>query len=330
MHRIFSNPNSSLILVKRLNSTIDRSVNWILENEMNHTIETRFVQRSPYNKIISYLSSSSGCAQKCTFCFLTQNKETKPLVHINPNQYVEQAQYTLNHYIEMNKNKPLNMIEPVNRINFNFMARGEPLANKYIVFKYPEIYQRLTMLANKYSLKSKLNVSTIMPHTIRNRSLVDIFQYKPVHLYYSLWSINDQWRAKNMPGAMPFNTAFKKLLEYQENCKKHYGSKSDPSANKIFSITIHGAFIKGENDDLLLDIENMAQFLINSGLENIKFNMVRYNNHSNLNWKEPEWEQLTKIFNILNKAVGNRGNIIPRVGPDVHAPCGTFIDDLDL
>ena len=319
----------SLKLIKQLKSKMDRSVNWVLHTPQGHILETRFVQRKS-DKIISYLSSSSGCPQKCTFCYLTQNGESKTLHHVTPDEYVEQAKYSLEYFC----NDLFGQSGLTKRVNFNFMSRGSPLATKHVINDYPTIYTKLHNLAEQYHLNSKINISTIMPHNIMNRRLMDIFQLYPVNLYYSLWSVNDAWRKKNMPGAMDYRLALKKLLEYQQQCK-HFCDNNKYKLSDIFTLTIHGGFIKDENDQEQ-NIEKMAHVLQNSGLENVKFNLVRFNPHQNLKWEESN--QLAKIFNTINNALGNhnRSYLVPRVGPDVYASCGmfvnghTFMEDPDL
>ena len=58
-----------------------------------------------------------------------------------------------------------------------------------------------------------MNISTIMPYTIKDRSLCDIFGNTPVNLYYSLYSINEKFKQKWMPNAIPSLTALDKLQE---------------------------------------------------------------------------------------------------------------------
>ena len=92
-----------------------------------------------------------------------------------------------------------------------------------------------------------------MPYTIKNKSLCDIFQGYPVNLYYSLYSVNPEFKKKWMPNALPYNIALDKLKEYQ--------TFSDDE----IPLTIHGAFIKGENDNIddinrMIDEINKRQF----------------------------------------------------------------------
>ena len=75
------------------------------------------------------------------------------------------------------------------------MSRGEPLANKYVINNYPELYSSINNAVKSNGYKeTKMNISTIMPYTIKNKSLCDIFQGYPVNLYYSLYSVNPEFK----------------------------------------------------------------------------------------------------------------------------------------
>ena len=77
----------------------------------------------------------------------------------------------------------------------------------------------------------------------------------------------------------------------------------------------------------------MANIIKSYGFKKSKFNIVRYNPHKNndlLN-NEVNTEKLDQIFEILNNSVTNKvkynkSRIINRVGYDVYASCGMFVD----
>jgi adenine C2-methylase RlmN of 23S rRNA A2503 and tRNA A37 len=293
---------------KTLISKIDKSVNWLLPVKNKGLLETRYVRKkSEY--IISYVSSSTGCNQGCKFCYLTQQKQTSSY-HVNNVEYMTQVNKSLNHY----KIKDFDGL--AKRININFMARGEPLANKNIVTNFPELYEDLYVICDNNGLEPKINISTIMPNTIKYYPLQNIFQGYPVYLYYSLYSVNDSFRNVWLPNAMDYFLALGKLKEYQE------------SGGNI--ITFHWALIKGQNDGNY-DINELAK-LLRYYKFNAKFNIVRYNNHPNLNHQESDPRRIQEIFDIINDALGNNSKsyIVPRVGPDVFASCGMFVEDTDL
>ena len=65
---------------------------------------------------------------------------------------------------------------------------------------------------------------------------------------------------------------------------------------------------------------------------NTKFNLVRFNPDIKSNYKEPPIDKLEELFKIINKSMTNNqkshtSRIITRVGKDVYASCGMFIND---
>ena len=69
------------------------------------------------------------------------------------------------------------------------MARGEALANKTIINNYKGLYDSYHNIVKNEGYKEiKMNISTIMPYTIRDKSLYDVFSDIPVNIYYSLYS----------------------------------------------------------------------------------------------------------------------------------------------
>jgi adenine C2-methylase RlmN of 23S rRNA A2503 and tRNA A37 len=293
--------------VKKFISNEDKSVNWITEFK-NGNIETRYVRKKP-EYFIGYVSSHSGCKMGCKQCFLTQDNQTT-FDHVDVDTYVYQIKTVLEHYDNVVKS---GQDDEALRMNINFMARGEPLANKYVVNNYVELYDRMNEECQKHSLYCKPNISTIMPYTVRDRDLVDIFQDRPAFVYYSLYSINERFRKIWMPNAIDWKLALEKLKNYQEACGQ--------------IITFHWAFIENNNDNLS-EAKELAKILKSYNF-NAKFNVVRFNPHPNLTEKEPSYEQLQELFNIINDGLGNheKSYIVPRVGFDVKASCGMFVKD---
>ena len=166
------------------------------------------------------------------------------------------------------------------------MARGEPLANKWIINTYADVYDRLYRVADRNELRLKMNVSTIMPWIIRDHRLKDVFHGRPTHVYYSLYSMNDDFRRQWIPNAMPLEWALDKLKDYETSVR---GNMDTP-------ITFHWAYIKGHNDSVqeamkIADLLKTYQF-------NAKFNLVRFNPHPNLSTtgvQEPSEERLKEL-----------------------------------
>lgn len=69
---------------------------------------------------------------KCKMCYLTQNGNTS-FDHVDIPNYTKQITTVLDFYQK-------NRIQTANRCNINFMARGEPLANKFVINQYPQLY----------------------------------------------------------------------------------------------------------------------------------------------------------------------------------------------
>lgn len=290
---------------RKLISIVDASANLIFDNRL----EARYVQREE-DYFIVYLSSHDGCNKACRFCHLTQTKQTS----FNPaslGDYNEQAIQVLFHY----QDKLAAGLKPVNRINFNFMARGEPLANSDMLDVPHKVLWSLAGHALRFAdtLGVKFNISTIMPEEVRYKDLARAYSKvkHPHSFYYSLYSVNPKFRKKWLPKAIEVPLALDKLKAWQE------------ATGQI--LTFHWAFIDGENDsidDLDAIIEVLAPYDFHA-----KFNVVRYNPFSVKQGKESPEEIVQRNFHYLSSFFGDTGSrIVPRVGFDVHASCGTFYD----
>lgn len=278
--------------MEKLLSEIDRSVNFV-ETELVGFIESRYVRRQN-NYFIAYLSTQTGCNRGCKFCHLTATNQMQ-FKDCSVSSILSQARTIFDHYDN-------DQSEAATYMHFNFMARGEPLANKSIESRWDHLLYSLGEYATNRMLVPKFNVSTIMPITMKS-NLVDMFRIVTPTIYYSLYSTDQDWRNKWMPAALPVEDAIKQLKDYQKSSKK--------------IIKIHGAFIKGENDSNY-DIDSMIRAVSNLQTE---FNIVRYNPYSSEQGTESL--RIDEIANILSKHMPTK--IIPRVGFDVKASCGMFI-----
>lgn len=288
-----------------LYSSLDKSVNWISKYGKGN-VETRFVRKRD-DYFIAYVSSHSGCNQGCKFCHLTQQSQTT-FDHVGVDAYLEQFTRVVDYYDEQ-----VNLGEPrAERVNINFMARGEPLANKYLINYYPGLFSYLKYRADCSDLNLKVNISTIMPYVMRHRKLTDVFKGFPAHVYYSMYTVDEKFRKEWIPNAIPVGEALDKLKEYEE------------STSISYPVTFHWALINGKNDSVE-GAKETAKVLRDYKFKS-KFNLVRYNPHENSNSEESQ--RIEEIFNIINSAFdSSRSYIVPRVGPDVKASCGMFIPD---
>jgi adenine C2-methylase RlmN of 23S rRNA A2503 and tRNA A37 len=227
--------------------------------------------------------------------------------HVDIPTYVEQMRTVLNHYREQ---KEKGMCQAAKRCNINFMSKGDAMANKYVIKEYPKLWMEMDKVCKEYDLEAKANLSTIMPYTIKDRNLIDIFRDQPVYLYYSLYSMNSQFRKVWLPNAISAEVALDKLKAFQE------------IHNRV--ITFHFTLIKGHNDNMK-DIRQMAKELEIRNF-NGKLNLVRFNPHPTVSDVESEPEKIQEVFDLLSSIFNNpKSYIVPRLDVNTKTPCGMFV-----
>jgi 23S rRNA (adenine2503-C2)-methyltransferase len=198
------------------------------------------------------------------------------------------------------------------KVNFNFMARGEALANKVILENAKELFINLERLATERDLEAKFNISTIMPMEIEHKDLSEIFEgvTQNYEIYYSLYSVKDKFRKRWIPKSLDYRIALSKLEKLQKESNT--------------AIAFHWAFIKGENDSKI-DLDELKNVLSGYSIK-AKFNLVRYNPFSPNQGQEPDENVLQLNFNQLSSYFKSPvSRIVPRVGFDVKASCGMFV-----
>jgi adenine C2-methylase RlmN of 23S rRNA A2503 and tRNA A37 len=143
-----------------------------------------------------------------------------------------------------------------------------------------------------------------------DRLLEDIFiRYHP-EIYYSIYSVHEQFRHRWLPKALPAEEALDRLVAWQRStykiCKIHY------------------AFIAGENDSEA-DVHAICDALESRRLM-VHVNIVRYNPlDPRRHGVEPPEEIIQRNARIYQARLPYaRVRVIPRVGYDVHASCGMF------
>lgn len=278
-----------------LSSNLDPSVNFV-EEHLRGFIEARYVRRH-VNYFIAYLSSQTGCNRGCKMCHLTATKQQQ-FDNCDQQDFISQLDTIFAHY-DGDKN-----MERATYMHINWMARGEPLANPTVTETSTELLLRLGAMAKERGLGVKFNISTIMPVTLK-KTLVDCFPLITPTIYYSLYSVNPEFRSKWLPAAMPPEQALMLIQEYQQRTKK--------------LIKFHGAFIKDENDrdkDITAMMTMITRYKIRG-----EFNIVRYNPFDSSQGHESPY--LEQIQDCISQYMPCK--IIPRVGSDVFASCGTFI-----
>jgi adenine C2-methylase RlmN of 23S rRNA A2503 and tRNA A37 len=277
----------------------DASVNWDRPAEVGR-IEARYVRRRP-DYVAVYLSSQTGCDQGCRMCHLTATGQAR-LRDVTHEEFLEQAETVLDHY---RREAP-----PARVVHFNFMARGEPLANPVLRSHADELLGDLARQAVALGLRPRYLVSTIFPRGLGDRLLEDIFiSYHP-EIYYSLYSMSEPFRRRWLPKALPAEEALDRLVSWQRStykvCKIHY------------------AFIAGENDREA-DVHSICDALESRRLM-VHVNIVRYNPPDpRRHGVEPPEEVIQRNARVYQSRLPYaRVRIIPRVGYDVHASCGMF------
>lgn len=282
---------------KTLVSNIDKSVNFI-EDQLIGFLESRYVRKTD-DYFICYLSSQTGCNRGCKFCHLTATNQVQ-FKDSDYQDYLNQALQVFRHYRKEQKAKYM---------HYNFMARGEALANKNLLANADKILISLADLADQDNLIPKFNISTIIPKTF-TQSLTDVFKIIQPTMYYSLYSMNPEFRQKWIPSAINPLHALDLLKDYQSLSKK--------------IIKIHYAFIKGENDSL----EDLAEMCNELDKRNLlcEFNLVRYNPYSPLQGEESTEKTILRNMEFLASKFKGKVQMIPRVGFDVKASCGMFVD----
>lgn len=293
------------LIFKEHHSWLDQSVNF--EHRIDDgMIEARYVRRVD-DYFIVYLSSQTGCEQACRMCWLTATGQNKAR-DVTVDEYIAQAHEVLLHYAR----QVLDGAPEAKKVHFNFMARGEPLANKIFLENADEILRQLQGLAIGYGLECKFLISTIFPKISQGRDLVEIFKDPIVRpeIYYSMYSMNDGFRKRWLPRAVHPYTALENLRKWQ----LHTGKVPK----------IHYAFINDENDTLA-DVKRICDAIDIYKLR-VNWNVVRYNPPVGHWSKETVFGQIQYLTGYVRRRYPNaRVKIIPRVGTDVAASCGTFL-----
>jgi adenine C2-methylase RlmN of 23S rRNA A2503 and tRNA A37 len=281
-------------------SALDESVNWDRSADVGR-LEARYVRRCP-DYFVVYLSSQTGCAQGCRMCHLTATGQTR-LRDATIGEMLEQARTVLDHYRRQ--------AVPARSVHFNFMARGEPLANQALLADADGLLGELSRLAVALSLRPRHLVSTIYPREMGDRLLEDVFVTHHPDIYYSIYSMSDRFRRRWLPKALPAEQALDRLLSWQR------------STHKI--VSLHHAYIAGEND-AEGDVHAICDALEERGLM-VHVNIVRYNSFDPArHGVEPPEEVIERNAEIYRSRLPNaRVSVIARVGFDVAASCGMFL-----
>jgi adenine C2-methylase RlmN of 23S rRNA A2503 and tRNA A37 len=284
--------------MRQLGSMLDASQNFIIKSGTFGHFEARYVRRSA-DYVAAYVSSHYGCNLGSKFCHLThmekhhQNNKMSSL-----DDFRLQLQTVMRYVREIEKDK---LVGVSKCIDVNFMGRGDALANATVVNNYSTLHSSFRDIIPSEK-RLKMNISTIFPKTMANRTLLDIFRDTPdTYMYYSLYSINPRFRSYWLPNAIDVDRALEMLREYQENNDRE--------------ITFHFPFIHGHND-CLRDVFELAKKIASFRFSATKFNLVRFDTLSKL-YEEPTMERLQELFHIVSSVMTDRDSpskIVSRVG----------------
>jgi adenine C2-methylase RlmN of 23S rRNA A2503 and tRNA A37 len=277
----------------------DASVNWDRPADVGR-LEARYVRRCPAYFVV-YLSSQTGCAQGCRMCHLTATGQTR-LRDVTFDEMIDQARTVLDHYRRE--------AAPARCVHFNFMARGEPLANQALLSDADGLLDELSRMAVALGLRPRHLVSTIYPRELGDRPLEDVFVTHHPDIYYSIYSTRERFRRRWLPKALPVAAALDRLVSWQRSTHKF--------------VSLHHAYIAGEND-AEVDVHAICDALEERGLM-VHVNIVRYNSPDPARYGvEPSEEVIERNAAIYRERLPNAHvSVIARVGFDVAASCGMF------
>lgn len=291
-----------MLLNTVLKSDLDESVNFVFTNMM----EARYVQRVP-DYFICYLSSHDGCNKACRFCHLTQTGQTS-FNEASVEEYLIQARAVLGHY----KSRLQQGMVAAKHVNFNFMSRGEPLSNKKLIQGLSELNLALKNLVAEFGITHSLNISSIIPEDADLVSIHKAFEenHQNILFYYSLYSLDKQFRKRWLPKALDPTFALDFLAKMQQRIN--------------LKLIFHWALIQDENDSA----ENALAICkeIEARQLTARFNLVRYNPYSTSQGSEASEHSINEFFSIMKSQLKDpNSRIVPKVGFDVKASCGMFV-----
>lgn len=284
-----------------LKSKIDASVNFVFKNKESGYYEARYVRRTS-DYFVCYLSAQSACKQACRFCHLTATKQVEAKDATNTILY-EQADAVLNYYDSLNL--------PARIINYSWQARGEMLENTTV--NWYEAFKMLGYKAEIRNLFPRFCISTILPKSMKEKRLSDVFSMILPDMYYSLYSMDPKFRKKWLPNALPAEEGLDKLKEWQDYSKK--------------IPKLHWAFIKGENDSLE-SVEKICEAVKARDLR-VDINIVKYNPYSAELGEEADECRIHLLKETMERELGgmcgSKIKVVDRVGKDCFASCGMFL-----
>jgi len=283
----------------RLSSRLDASVN--LADPRG--FEARYVRRD-LRRAIAYVSTQSGCRQGCAMCWLTATGQ-RSAEDADVGELVSQVRLALAEY-----DRDVAERGPAGELHVNFMARGEPLASRVVRRDLRAFVDAARQLADARGLDLRVLVSTILPRSTRDLDLAALVADLPVEVYWSWYSSRPDFRRRWLPAADGPERGFDRLAALA-------AATGRPAR-------VHFALIAGENDRPE-DAGDLAGALSSRGLR-ARVNLVRYNpppGHPSAEAADERYEVYAAALRRCPQVEAVK--VVPRVGLDVRASCGTFL-----
>jgi 23S rRNA (adenine2503-C2)-methyltransferase len=311
---------------KIIHSALDQSFNIIY----NLGTEARWVNRKGPKASI-YVSSHDDCRMACKMCHLTTQQLPARVNHVDADMYYSQVFDVVSEAIRSGK------MEGIEKINVNFMARGDVFANKFFRRDPMKvrtsidraIYDALSGTVENYP-EIKLNVSSIFPMMVTGMTIDELvggyitdeteIPRSTIEVYLSLYTMDEKRRKWLLPSAISSREAMNMVASTSLPC------------------TIHHAYIKDFNDDVSRLVDAIKQYGLVA--PRVRHNAVRYNPNEltksgllssryDISEEAPVnvvYDNVNMIGEALGCTVGKRASkVIERVGMDVKASCGMFM-----
>lgn len=155
-----------------------------------------------------------------------------------------------------------------------------------------------------------------------SRWLHDFYSSHSEPVPYTIQRIQELSRSNKQTSK--FRKMIEGAIEELKYCQTSLDMIADFQAKTGREIALHWAFIAEQNDSLEELNQTMAD--VKSRGIKAKFNLVRYNPHSDRYGYEPEEQHIIQLFNVVQSYLPNpKSRIVPRVGHDVKASCGMFV-----